>query len=474
MPRMVASRLRVAAVLVVAVLSERHDYWSIQEKAASWSSLQVDIGESDAGKLSGERLDSVKHIHTQGNQTDHSIHWIFTTDCSAYMLNQGNLLLGSALYVNQPGNFTWIMVGCTTEEQKAESAKLLHPEARVWHTPDVPLKHPRTGDIYPSFQASNRPGAIAAWYKETKPTEELIVTIDPDEYFLRAVYFKDQPRNGSYGGPLEMAAAQPGIARAAYYAIGCVALDRMNEDVVREICGSRIDVCLQGIRDRNNCVASYASGPPWVLHRSDADNVFGEFSRTAILVNEVWKFVFAEQSAYGISQMMFGYKSIQDVSWFLSVPYDTDQDPIWRTLVASSDFDPCFERKPPSPDENLPVFWHACVPIEIPTTAAAGFKIFKDYILKDLLDCDAPLVRYPPEDVLKSFVDKTSIEYRATWSVCLYTNIINTYATGYKQRFCTSPNLNASYQYSDAPEGFINPNSRIKGIFPQGGWADPK
>merc|ERR1719502_2551994 len=80
-----------------------------------------------------------------------SVHWVFTTDCSAYMFNQGNLMLASAYHVNQPGNFTWITYGCERPEQKAAFTRLSHPKANVWHQPASTLTDPKTGKPYMDF-----------------------------------------------------------------------------------------------------------------------------------------------------------------------------------------------------------------------------------------------------------------------------------------------------------------------------------
>merc|ERR1719343_498434 len=76
------------------------------------------------------------------------VHWVFTTDCSAYMFNQGNLMLASAHAVNQSGEFTWITYGCTRPKQKEAFTKLAHPRAKVWHQAEAKLTNPITGKPY--------------------------------------------------------------------------------------------------------------------------------------------------------------------------------------------------------------------------------------------------------------------------------------------------------------------------------------
>eukprot|EP00927_Polykrikos_kofoidii_P005710 TRINITY_DN12267_c0_g1_i2.p1 TRINITY_DN12267_c0_g1~~TRINITY_DN12267_c0_g1_i2.p1 ORF type:complete len:953 (-),score=125.18 TRINITY_DN12267_c0_g1_i2:19-2877(-) len=402
------------------------------------------------------------------------VHWVFTTECNAYQFNQGNLLLASALHVDQPGEFTWIMVGCTTQKQKDLANQLGHPRARVWHTLLSTPIHPSTGKPYRDFQASNRPAAIAAWWRETMPKEEAVGILDPDEFFLRPVLLKENPRVGSYRGPWEAMATKHKQASAAYYGIGCIPR-RFTENQLRSICGKYGDICARSSRDEKACERSYSSGPPWVLHRSDMDDVFSVFLDTAVRVHELWADVFSEQSAYGISQMQFGITSVNHPFWMLSAIDDVPQEKLWDTVGASS-YDPCKERVPPPVDEDLPVLWHGCLLYVLPQNGAArGFKLHKDHVHKDLLDCNAPLIEWPPEDSLSRYQEQhrsKSKDFRASWSVCTFTNLINTFARHWKMRWCKEPNLKASYQYADYSAGFLNPKSKIADAFRRGGWSD--
>merc|ERR1712232_1491249 len=108
--------------------------------------------------------------------------------------------------------------------------------------------------------------------------------------------------------------------------------------------------------------------------------------------------------------------------WFLSAPPDPGQP--W-THAAAVDWDPCQTRLPPPVDLPLPPLWHACSTFEIPHLKGQGFRLHKDHIHKDILDCDAPLLRFPPKDALEYYKVKTSTTaWRHTWSVCTYTNMV--------------------------------------------------
>eukprot|EP00929_Paragymnodinium_shiwhaense_P087208 TRINITY_DN47471_c0_g1_i1.p1 TRINITY_DN47471_c0_g1~~TRINITY_DN47471_c0_g1_i1.p1 ORF type:complete len:548 (-),score=74.02 TRINITY_DN47471_c0_g1_i1:100-1743(-) len=402
-----------------------------------------------------------------------SIHWIFTTDCSVYMWNQGNLLLNSALRVGQVGKFTWIMVGCQRKEQQEETKKLVHPRATVFHTPNPDLIHPDTGKPVKQFQASNRPAGIDAWWRAVRDgfEEEAIAILDPDEAFLRPVVLIDNPNVRVARGPWQTYKVKPKMSNSALYGIGCIPR-RFSEDKVRVICGKgkRGDKCIQAMKDNQKCFDSYASGPPWVIHRDDCDDVFSVWTDTAVRVNDIWPDLFAEQSAFGISQMQFDVKSRNDAFWFLASPDDPYMQRLWDDVVASG-YDPCKEREPPSPDLRLPLLWHSCLSYNI-EHLGREYNLHKDHVHKDLLDCSAPLLRHPPKDALGAYNQVKSKGWRMTFAVCIYTNIINQYAGDYKRKFCDEPNLETTYKYPAHSNGFIDQSNRLAKIFRRGGWQD--
>jgi|EP00927_Polykrikos_kofoidii_P001696 hypothetical protein len=419
------------------------------------------IGLLDTGLDLGELGRDVED--TQGQ----TIHWAFVTDCSAYHYNMGAMLLASAKAVNQPGKFTWLTYGCEREEQKAAYNKLPHPRASVWHQPKVSLMDPSTGKASPHFQASNRPVTVIAWLRAVRPTEDAIGILDPDMFFMRAVHFIPNQAGDtkSKPGPWKLPATQPGFGIAAMYGIGCT-LTRFNDSSVKTICGDQFgDKCLKQ-RSKSTCVKSYSSGPPWVMHKHDAESVLESWVGTSIRVHNAWPDLLAEQAAYGISQVQHDVDNSLDTYWFLS---NTDDDSQPWDEVANSSYDPCKSRKPPAKNLAMPPVWHACSAYEMP-----GFKLHKDHVHKDLLDCQAPLLKHPPEDSLLQFKQqaKKGKDFRNTWSVCTYTNMINTYAGAWKKQFCDKPNLNRTFMYPDHAEKFLNESGWMHQLFRPGGWTD--
>eukprot|EP00927_Polykrikos_kofoidii_P068600 TRINITY_DN63947_c0_g1_i1.p1 TRINITY_DN63947_c0_g1~~TRINITY_DN63947_c0_g1_i1.p1 ORF type:complete len:471 (+),score=78.91 TRINITY_DN63947_c0_g1_i1:95-1507(+) len=417
-------------------------------------------------------MDSIMPQQADENTLDElqSVHWVFVTDCSAYQFNQGNMLLASAEHVDQPGSFTWLTYGCTEDEQKAAFNQLPHPRATVWHHPATPLVDPLTGEHSAAFQASNRPGTVFSWLRDVNPQEEAIGIVDPDMFFMRAVYLVKEHGMGdtsSVRGPWKVPAAEPGHGVAVRYGIGCV-LTRFNDSTLEKVCGKNsVDQCKDVRKNEQACSNFYSSGPPWILHHNDAENVLGAWVGAAIRVHDAWPDLLAEQGAFSIAQVQHGVDNKLDPFWMLSNVDATDQP--WD-VVANLDWDPCQERSPPPKDMAVPPLWHACSCFNMP-----GFSLHKDHIHKDLLDCNAPLLFYPPKNSLaklKPEKERRRTEFMSTWSVCTYTNLVNAHAAAWKRKFCEKPNLHPTFMYPPHAQSFLDKASWMRRVFRRGGWTD--
>ena len=420
------------------------------------------------------------------------IHWVFTTDCSVYQFNQGNVLLESAAYLNVSGEFTWIMYGCTTAEQKEEMKKLGHPRARVWHVPQGSLTHPDTGEVKPHFQASNRPYGLWHWWQGVREafTEDAVGILDPDEAWMRPVVltrtetsYRAELRREP--GPWRVPMVTPKHGSGAYYAIGCVGA--RHKGLNEAVCRGRGDACtalLDTLARQPGCGDRYGSGPPWILHKSDIDDVFGVFLNTAIRTHEIDKGLLSEQFSFGLSQMIFNITNTLDSFWFVSDTHSHSQ-PYMEMIQGAPEYDPCEAQLPPDPrrDLGMPPLWHSCSSYFIPKDIAAGhghFGLHKDHIHKDIFDCDAPLLKFPPKDALKQVRAGMEMqppkygesELKGTYGVCNYINIWNFYVASYKRKFCSDPNLAHTQEIFPHAASFLNDQSRLKKIFRKGGWTD--
>jgi len=239
---------------------------------------------------------------------------------------------------------------------------------------------------------------------------------------------------------------------------------------MQQVCGADAQLCLKASHDYNACRKAYSSGPPWIIHKSDAQELLRKFPITTLRVHQVWPNLLSEQVAYGVAQMQSGIDASIDPFWFLSA--ETGDGQPW-SAVAELNWDPCRERSPPPSTASNPIFFHACSAYHLHGQEDTGYTLHKDHIHKDLLDCGAPLLRYPPQDSLQRHMgQKDTREFRGTWAVCTYTNLVNAYAADWKRKFCKAPNLEATFAYPAGAQGFLNETSWLKSVFRKGGWTD--
>ena len=414
------------------------------------------------------------------------IRWVFTTDCTAYQFTQGNMLLASAVTTGTVGAWTWIIYGCApliendqNEQQRTKALKqrelftrLAHPNCSVFFMPATALEHPDTGKEMQHFQASNRPLSLLAWWKEHKAnfTEKAIILMDPDMFFLRPVVFErrastvplvtDRMAPGAWKVPM----VSRTVGGGGQWRIGCPI--RSYKEHIDQLCGDRKERCYKVAKmSISECEAQYGSGPPWVMATTSLDEVLEDLLPTSMRMHVATSnHMLSEQFSFGIAQMLNGMTNRLDFFWYMSYYYEVPYE--------ITDWDACAERTilPPSKFPDTPPLLHTCHTYDIAGTT--GFRLHKDFIHKDILDCSAPLRHYPPRDSLEKIHNPE--DKKSAWIVCLYTNTVNHYVTQYKKQFCRADQMNLRPDFAYPPYGkqFLNRSSEIAQAFRPGGWTD--
>ena len=420
-------------------------------------------------------------------QIEERIRWVFTTDCSAYQFNQGNMLLASAVHTRTAGTWTWIIYGCEpliendvnevrrkkALKQREYLGRLAHPNCSVFYMEAKSLTHPDTGVEIQHFQASNRPLSLLSWWKETKHDfkEKALVIIDPDMFFVRPVVFEkrasseplksDQRAAGPWKVPMVR-----GIGGGAEWPVGCPIQEY--KDNITQLCGDRQEICRKvASLSTERCQSQYGSGPPWVLPIERLDEVLNDFLPTSVRMHFVSKnHMLSEQYSIGIAQILNGMSNELDSFWYMAHANNMPEE--------VNDWDPCAEQTilPPSHYSGMPPLLHTCYTYDI--TGTTGYRLHKDHIHKDILDCSAPLLRYPPRDTLIRLRGTSRSDFNNAWLVCFFTNNVNFYATQYKKQFCHASQINLNPVFEYPPHGhlYLNQSADIAAAFRPGGWQD--
>merc|ERR1719480_434994 len=107
----------------------------------------------------------------------------------------------------------------------------------------------------------------------------------------------------------------------------------------------------------------------------------------------------------------------------------------------------------------------------------------KDHIPKDILECGAPLLLHPPQDVLVNLVSQgrgyRTQEYKAAWQTCALVTALNTGIELWKKANCDASqmtNLNRTYQWPPHAAAWefqrTSNNFNLPKFFHNGGWRN--
>lgn len=429
------------------------------------------------------------------------LHYVLTTDCTAMMLSTGHIH-ATLLDMVQPGHrFSWLVWGCTLEEQRPMFEKVVHADARVRFFRERYLRDPDTDMPMPDFQASSRPMMVRDWvthFPGDIAEDEVVVLVEPDQFMIAPMEFRNQPLNldrldisptlsNATRRAFERDAVIPGRAAAQDADVGA-RWYHLEADELEGACKP------WGGRKTGNCTAlteqeageRYGSGPPWAMHSSD-------FRRHATLWEPLMirlekssqKSFETEQSAYGWATAYMGLDSVLYKHYTVSNSDPSVHFEGWDRILDIGRYDPCEAREPPTSKSGLmPLFLHACQSYTAKDQNGTWYTMHKDNLPKDLLECNAPLLKHPQKDLLQKKVKlkggARSKKFRDAWMVCTWTNLINSALTKWKGQNCkaTAPNLERSFMVQDHFDGFrfsgnLNSTSwHLPSFFNKGGFFD--
>jgi hypothetical protein len=175
------------------------------------------------------------------NNPQDNVHIFFTIDCTKHSLWQALVLERSWDRINHIGALTRIVSGCLSSPHRAHimnTTVLSNIRHGIFFSPT--FNHLPNGDLYAPY---NRPNAFWYWMNHTLLPEDILINVDPDMVFLRAL----SPRV-SRGRPM-----------AQDY-------DYMHDVEFTEFYKQRCPNCPRMTHKRSQ---SFAVGPPWMMHHDD-------------------------------------------------------------------------------------------------------------------------------------------------------------------------------------------------------------
>eukprot|EP01065_Artemidia_motanka_P010763 TRINITY_DN15762_c0_g1_i1.p1 TRINITY_DN15762_c0_g1~~TRINITY_DN15762_c0_g1_i1.p1 ORF type:complete len:507 (+),score=167.50 TRINITY_DN15762_c0_g1_i1:62-1522(+) len=394
------------------------------------------------------------------------MHVVFSTACNAFFHWQAQTVLWTALQtMGESANFTLIVVGCdaggvpdenlTHSTHQKEQEKVVPPEAwvRLVAPPHFRVHFAPSCPQAKSFPWYNKPWSFLHWFQETSPREDVVVILDPDQFFLTGL---EEPRGSAAALTTVSAAAQrevtgvvaPHRAVAQQYGFGSSWFQ------FRDATCPAGSLC----RSANESYATdyFSVGPPLMVHSSDARSLLWFEYMQPVLAQDGGRDILADMWAYSMAAA------------HLDVPHQRyDHFMVSNTRADGEGWQWVDELKTmscrdPGPflatARRLPTVLHAAshakvgyppIPadrhgydIEEHPLGGDLWNFHKGHVPAEFLDCDQPLLVRPPDDLFN--VQTETLGRREAFFVCLYTFVVNGAAHAYKSRNC--PNGHAAQE----------------------------
>jgi hypothetical protein len=323
---------------------------------------------------------------------------------------------------------------------------------------------------------------------------EIVVLGEPDQYMMKALEYQNlslvpDRTDVVYTGPREgyRDEIRPGLGAAQDAAVGSRWYD-LKPPELRQACKP------WGGRETGNCTVlprdvsdlRYGSGPPWVLHAQDFPRVAAVWEDLSIRLKMSSQSSFeSEQTAFGFASAYVGLDSVLYHHYTLSNPgQGVERFEAWKWIAHVDLYDPCKAQKLPPPGSVLiPTFLHMCGTYEL-VDQGTTFRMHKDHLPKDILECDAPLLKHPSKDALRvkfkaARTDWMDEDLRSAWQVCAFVNAMNDALDAWKRKNCFAPNLERTFVPPPYASGWTFAKRAqtsswfLNKYFRRGGYGDP-
>jgi hypothetical protein len=389
------------------------------------------------------------------------IHIVFSTSCSPFQNWQSYAFFYHAMRVEQPGNVTRIVSGCTDEQQQIyarrhEEEVVLKMSNRfhIHFTPDY------TNTVIPgqSYMYFNKPFGLRHWMKhvlgypkeptKTMPDDNIIALLDPDMILTRPLvnnfegatklfwYHGDEPglarTCATHGKPI---AQQYGFGNDWITAVGYHMVDIVGKD------SPALNI------SKDDGPFMYSAGPPYLLTAPDMYKVVNLWCDLTPKIHPHYPHLLAEMYGYAMAVAHLQLPHQLVFQMMISEPLVSQEG--WEFLNGVAPNQVCGREHV----TNAPTVIHYCQYYSV-----GKYVVLKYYMDENFLSCQAQLLRYPPKDLAMRYnrrrhvngsmvpFDDPQQAVRTTFMLCAVTEALNEAASYFKQHHCgDNGNFDASY-----------------------------
>lgn len=388
----------------------------------------------------------------------------FSTSCSPFQNWQGLAFFHFAKKVNQPGNVTRIVSGCTPAQ--ADALRKIHAEKIAPLSPNFHMHVTPDYGVKDNTKYWNKPHGILDWLKNdlgfpdnaAKHNDDIIIVVDPDMMLLRPIthVFDDVP--AGWIAEDKSNKVIHGLPFAQAYGFGNAWLRSLKGNISYVVGpdSPANDVTLEEAENY------FPAGPPYLATGKDMYNIATHWVKFLPRLHELFPFFMAEMHAYSAAAAHLKLRHQLAKGFMLS-----DVGAMHREAFGFLENKENVTRQnaclAPIPTRELPFVMHFC------QRYAVGRWFFSKYKLReDFFDCEAPLMKEPPLNVGEIYdwyifpngwevkdhsrTDKQHFIIKNAWMLCIVIFTLNEVAIDLKKKHCgANANFEKTWHFHEEP-----------------------
>jgi peptidyl serine alpha-galactosyltransferase len=370
---------------------------------------------------------------------------VFSTSCTAFQDWQAIAFFHFAKKVNQKGNITRILSGCSELQSQQQKEK--------FQTQIAPLSESYSLHFTPDFGARddqkywNKPKGILDWFEKglgfperaLEYEHDIIMVLDPDMILLRPIAHNFEDYTSDWLTAKITKKVVAGIPFAQAYGFGSAWLRSMKgklTTIVGELSPAANVTLVEAEK-------YYPAGPPYIATSADMYNITLHWVEFLPRVYKIFPHFMAEMFSYSIAAAHLNLKH-QLAKGFMVSDVAAAHPEAYHFLKNISRREACL---PKIKAVQLPYIMHYC------QRYAVGRWFFSKYMLReDFFECKSPLLKEPPRNIgelydwhispngveQKNYQNVSSHHFiiRHTWMLCLLIYSFNEIASEIKRRHC--------------------------------------
>jgi peptidyl serine alpha-galactosyltransferase len=402
-------------------------------------------------------VQNFKAIDTLEKNDKVQYYMVFSTSCSKFQHWQAMAFFHFAKKVNQPGNVTRLVSGCTAEE--AKELTIIHKERIAPLNPGFQMHITPDYNVHDNMKYWNKPHGLLDWMENvlgfpnraSEYNDAIIIIVDPDMMLLRPITHDFTNYKTTWAGQFRGNVVTHGLPIAQKYAYGSAWLTSLKGNV-SYVVGPDSPIHNMTLNDAS---LYYPAGPPYLATGKDMYAIAKAWVKFLPRIHDIFTGFMAEMHAYSTAAAHLGLPHQLTPGFMISEVGGNENFDFLQPVQRSNSCSRTLKLK------DTPLVLHYC------HRYALGRWFFSKYKLReDFFTCDAPLLREPPPNVAEiydwntfpnglegtNFVRRNQLNHTIHhgWMLCSILFSLNEIAESLKRKHCNGKaNFNKTWHFQD-------------------------